>query len=108
MRPRTWPDPARSSAAAIQLILPETSGTLCRDHVGDQLPLPSDGGDVFTARIGSLITVPTAPPCTGPRRQAARSLHIDVAPHQAGAKVVDGRAVRAPAGQQAAHLGTAR
>ncbi|GAA2504931.1 hypothetical protein GCM10010393_41970 [Streptomyces gobitricini] len=61
--------PTRSSAAVIQLIYPETSGTLTalrfggprppwldRVHFqrrpGDRLLLPSDGGDMFTARIG--------------------------------------------------------
>ncbi|MCP3821425.1 ATP-grasp domain-containing protein [Streptomyces sp. A3M-1-3] len=70
--------PTRSSAAVIQLIYPETSGTLTslrfdgprppwleRVHFqhrpGDQLVVPADGGDMFTARIGYLITTgPTA------------------------------------------------
>jgi biotin carboxylase len=75
--------PTRSSAAVIQLIYPETSGTLTalrfdgprppwldRVHFqrrpGDQLLLPSNGGDMFTARIGYLIS-------TGPTAQAARA-----------------------------------
>ncbi|MFK0120079.1 ATP-grasp domain-containing protein [Streptomyces sp. NPDC090994] len=65
--------PSRSSAAAIRLLYPTTSGTLthlsydqprpgwldrlhfqCRP--GDHLLLPADGGSLFTARIGYLIT----------------------------------------------------
>ncbi|MEU2263884.1 ATP-grasp domain-containing protein [Streptomyces sp. NPDC019645] len=73
--------PTRSSAAAIRLIYPETSGTLTslrfdgptpcwldkvhfQHRPGDQLVLPADGGDMFTARIGYLIT-------TGPTADAA-------------------------------------
>ncbi|MEU3299755.1 ATP-grasp domain-containing protein [Streptomyces sp. NPDC006678] len=70
--------PTRSSAAAIHLIYPETSGTLTslrfdgprppwlelvhfQHRPGDRLLLPADGGDMFTARIGYLITTgPTA------------------------------------------------
>ncbi|OXY93481.1 ATP-grasp domain-containing protein [Streptomyces diastatochromogenes] len=102
--------PTRSSAAAIQLLYPETSGTLRRLHfngprppwldrvhyqhqVGDQLLLPADGGDMFTARIGYLITTaPTADLAQARAEQALRRLHIDVAPHTAGATVVGGRA----------------
>ncbi|MCM2579707.1 ATP-grasp domain-containing protein [Streptomyces meridianus] len=76
-------NPTRSSAAAIHLIYPETSGTLTRlsfegprppwterirfqHHPGDQLLLPADGGDMFTARIGYLIT-------TGPTAETAHA-----------------------------------
>jgi biotin carboxylase len=64
--------PTRSSASAIRLLYPDTSGTLthltydgphptwldrlhfqCRP--GDRLLLPTDGGNLFTARIGYLI-----------------------------------------------------
>src|SRR5690606_16439194 len=68
--------PTRSSAAAIRLLYPDTSGTLthltydgprptwldrlhyqCRP--GDQLLLPADGGNLYTGRIGYLITTAT-------------------------------------------------
>ncbi|GAA1159863.1 ATP-grasp domain-containing protein [Streptomyces hebeiensis] len=70
--------PTRSSAAAIRLIYPKTSGTLTHLHLdgphppwldqvrfqhrpGEQLLLPADGGNLYTARIGYLITTgPTA------------------------------------------------
>ncbi|MEU4986773.1 ATP-grasp domain-containing protein [Streptomyces anthocyanicus] len=65
--------PTRSSAAAIRLLYPITSGTLThlsydgarptwleRLHFqcspGDQLLLPADGGNLYTGRIGYLIT----------------------------------------------------
>jgi biotin carboxylase len=75
--------PTRSSAAAIRLLYPDTSGILthlsydgprpawldrlyfqCRP--GDHLLLPTDGGDLDTARIGYLIT-------TGATGQQART-----------------------------------
>ncbi|MEU9445968.1 ATP-grasp domain-containing protein [Streptomyces sp. NPDC048304] len=102
--------PTRSSAAAIQLLYPKTSGTLRRldfdgprppwlerihfqRHVGDRLLLPADGGDMFTARVGYLITTaPTADLAEARAEQAARSLHLDVTPDTAGADVVGGRA----------------
>ncbi|MER6031577.1 ATP-grasp domain-containing protein [Streptomyces sp. NPDC001851] len=102
--------PTRSSAAAIQLIYPETSGILRRldfdgsrpaglervhfqRHVGDQILLPADGGDMFTARIGYLITTaPTADLAQARAEQAAHSLRIDVTRHIAGDVVVGGRA----------------
>ncbi|MFD1829861.1 ATP-grasp domain-containing protein [Streptomyces desertarenae] len=75
--------PIRSSAAAIHLIYPESSGILTRlrfdgprppwlervhfqRHPGDRLLLPADGGDMFTARIGHLIA-------TGPTTETARA-----------------------------------
>lgn len=75
--------PTRASAAAIHLIYPETSGTLSslrfdrprppwlerlhfQHRPGDQLLLPADGGDMFSARIGYLIT-------TGPTAETART-----------------------------------
>ncbi|MES4825611.1 ATP-grasp domain-containing protein [Streptomyces anthocyanicus] len=68
--------PTRSSAAAIRLLYPDTSGTLTRlsydgsrpawlDRLhfqcgpGDQLLLPADGGNLYTGRIGYLITTGT-------------------------------------------------
>ncbi|GAA3211774.1 ATP-grasp domain-containing protein [Streptomyces thermocoprophilus] len=68
--------PTRSSAAAIRLLYPDTSGTLTHltydgprptwlDRVhyqcrpGDQLLLPADGGNLYTGRIGYLITTAT-------------------------------------------------
>ncbi|MGX4693761.1 ATP-grasp domain-containing protein [Streptomyces sp. JNUCC 63] len=88
--------PTRSSAAAIRLIYPETSGTLTRLHfegprppwlermhfqhrVGDQLVLPRDGGNLFTARIGFLITTgSTADLARARAEQAAGSLTVEV------------------------------
>lgn len=88
--------PTRSSAAAIRLIYPETSGTLTRLHfkgprppwlermhfqhrVGDQLVLPRDGGNLFTARIGFLITIgSTADLARARAEQAAGSLTAEV------------------------------
>ncbi|MFE1197248.1 ATP-grasp domain-containing protein [Streptomyces olivaceoviridis] len=88
----------RSSAAAIRLIYPATSGTLRRasfdgicprwlerihfqHQAGDQLLLPADGGTMFTARIGYLVTTaPTADLARAHAEQAARRLHIDIAP----------------------------
>ncbi|MFB7328655.1 ATP-grasp domain-containing protein [Streptomyces sp. NPDC056190] len=88
--------PTRSSAAAIRLIYPETSGTLTRLHfegpqppwlermhfqhrVGDQLVLLRDGGNLFTARIGFLITTgSTADLARARAEQAADSLTVEV------------------------------
>ncbi|WP_417851975.1 hypothetical protein [Streptomyces monticola] len=89
----TLPDltPTRSEAVAIRLIYPAYSGTLTERHLdseftdsadwlervtfhrdaGDQLVLPPDG-DMFSARIGYLIT-------TGPSAKVARgALHRGV------------------------------
>ncbi|MGW4345295.1 ATP-grasp domain-containing protein [Streptomyces sp. NPDC004690] len=94
--------PTRSSAAAIQMLYPDTSGTLVRlgfdgvsprwlervhfqHQVGDQLLLPADGGTMFTARIGYLITTaPTAHLARARAEQAVRRLRIEVALRTAG------------------------
>ncbi|MFF1280633.1 ATP-grasp domain-containing protein [Streptomyces sp. NPDC058299] len=101
--------PTRSSAAAIQLLYPDTSGTLLRlgfdgvsprwlervhfqHQVGDQLLLPADGGNMFTARIGYLITTaPTADLAQARATQAVRHLQVDVAPRTADETVPGGR-----------------
>lgn len=103
--------PTRSSAAAIQLLYPDTSGTLLRlgfngvsprwlervhfqHQVGDQLLLPADGGNMFTARIGYLITTaPTAYLAQARVQQAVRHLQVDVAPRAAEEPVSGGRTV---------------
>jgi biotin carboxylase len=96
--------PTTSSAAAIHLIYPETSGTLTSLHIngappwlekvhfqhhpGDQLVLPADGGDMFTARIGYLITTgPTAEHARARAEQAATTLTVHITPHRAGETV---------------------
>jgi hypothetical protein len=96
--------PARSSAAAIRLVYSETSGALTRlgfegprppwlekvhfqHHPGDELVLPADGGDMFTARIGYVNTTgPTADDAQARAEQALRSLLVHVAPRTAGAE----------------------
>ncbi|WP_424858162.1 ATP-grasp domain-containing protein [Streptomyces sp. SAI-170] len=88
--------PTRSSAAAIRLIYPQRSGTLTtlrtdvprppwlhRVHFqhqpGDHLLLPEAGGDMFTARIGYVITTgPTGAVAHARAEQAARALTIEV------------------------------
>ncbi|MFF3412584.1 ATP-grasp domain-containing protein [Streptomyces sp. NPDC002742] len=100
--------PTRSSAAAIQLMYPDTSGTLHRlesdgvnpgwlervhfqHQVGDQLLLPADGGNMWTARIGYLITTaPTAALAQARAEQAVRRIQIDVAPGTADEPVAAG------------------
>ncbi|MFE4059939.1 ATP-grasp domain-containing protein [Streptomyces sp. NPDC059096] len=90
--------PARSSAAAIRLLYPETSGTLTHlsfgvprppwlerihfhHHPGDRLLLPADGGHLFTARIGYLITTgPTAESANARARSALERLEAHVEP----------------------------
>ncbi|MER6531701.1 ATP-grasp domain-containing protein [Streptomyces sp. NPDC001508] len=90
--------PTRSSAAAIHLIYPDTSGTLTRlgfdgvsppwlktihfqHHPGDDLILPADGGHLFTARIGYLITTAaTGEHARARAEQAARTLTVQVRP----------------------------
>ncbi|ALO97762.1 carboxylase [Streptomyces hygroscopicus subsp. limoneus] len=102
--------PNRCSAAAIQLIYPDVSGTLSRVYfdgicprwlervhfqhqAGDPLLLPADGGTMFTARIGYLITTaPTADLARARAEQAARRLHIDIAPLAGDASGTGGRA----------------
>ncbi|MFJ9712788.1 ATP-grasp domain-containing protein [Streptomyces sp. NPDC101234] len=99
--------PTRSSAAAIRLLYPGTSGTLARlayegdrppwlerihfqHHVGDDLLLPADGGDMFTARIGYLITTgPAADVVQACAEQALGSLGIHIAPRTAGGSTRD-------------------
>jgi biotin carboxylase len=101
--------PNRSSAAAIQLIYPDVSGTLRRVYfdgicprwlervhfqhqAGDPLLLPADGGNMFTARIGYLITTaPTADLAQTRAKQAVRHLQVDVAPHTADEPAAGGR-----------------
>ncbi|MGW2822139.1 ATP-grasp domain-containing protein [Streptomyces sp. NPDC001443] len=101
--------PTHSSAAAVQLIYPETSGTVRRLHfdgsrppwlerihfqrrVGDQLLLPADGGDMFTARIGYLITsAPTADLAQARAEQAACRIQVHVVPRTVDEPVVVGR-----------------
>lgn len=94
--------PTQASAAAIRLIYPDTSGTLDRlayegkrppwlerlhfqHHVGDDLVLPADGGDMFTARIGYLITTgPTADVAQARAEQALTRLDVHITPRTAG------------------------
>ncbi|MEU6231285.1 ATP-grasp domain-containing protein [Streptomyces sp. NPDC047042] len=95
--------PTQASAAAIRLIYPDTSGTVDRlayegerppwlerlhfqHHVGDDLVLPADGGDMFTARIGYLITTgPTADVAQARAEQALSHLDVHITPRTAGA-----------------------
>ena len=89
--------PTRSRAAAIRFIYPAYSGTLTARRVtrptggvervrfqrqpGDLLVLPQDGGDLFTARIGYLITTgPTAQVAQSRAQVAYRSLDVQVSP----------------------------
>ncbi|WP_455754835.1 hypothetical protein [Streptomyces murinus] len=101
--------PTRSSAAAIHLLYPHASGTvrhldsdgirpqwLERIHfqhrAGDQVLLPADGGTMFTACLGYLITTaPTGTLARAPAEQATRQLHIDIAPRTADERSI-GRA----------------
>ncbi|MDO0936469.1 ATP-grasp domain-containing protein [Streptomyces sp. DG2A-72] len=88
--------PTRREAAAIRFIYPAYSGTLtvCRltertrglervrfqRQAGDQLVLPQDGGDLFTARIGLLITTgPSAAVAQARTQEAYRNLDVQVA-----------------------------
>ncbi|MDH6439347.1 biotin carboxylase [Streptomyces sp. SAI-144] len=89
--------PNRHQAAAIRLIYPAYSGVLTarrlKAHVGgvervgfqrqagDPLVLPQDGGDLYTARIGFLITTgPTAAIAEARAQEAYRNLDVQVAP----------------------------
>jgi biotin carboxylase len=101
--------PTRSSAAAIQLLYPDTSGTLLRlgfdgvdpewldrvhfqHQVGDRLLLPADGGNMWTARIGYLITTaPTAHLAQARAEETVRRIQVHVEPRPAGEPVADGR-----------------
>ena len=91
----------RNSAAAIHMIYPETSGTLTalrfdgprqpwleqislQRSVGDRLLLPPEG-DMFSARIGFLITTGACAEVARHRgEEALRALTFDVAPYQNG------------------------
>ncbi|MBC2901116.1 ATP-grasp domain-containing protein [Streptomyces cupreus] len=93
--------PTQRSAAAIHLIYPETSGTLTalrfdgprqpwleqisfQRSVGDRLLLPPEG-DMFSARIGFLITTGACAEDARHRGQEAlRALTFHVAPDQNG------------------------
>jgi biotin carboxylase len=98
--------PTRRQAAAIRMIYPAHSGTLSARHVpdafaeqspwlervrfqkqvGDQLVLPADGGNLFTARVGFLITTaPTANLAQARVQDAYRNLTVHVDPRPAGA-----------------------
>lgn len=90
--------PTRSRAAAIRLVYPAYSGTLTerrldenffpwlervsfQREVGDRLVLPQDGGDMFTARIGYLITTgPNAADAQARSTEAYRHLAVQVTP----------------------------
>ncbi|MGW2858292.1 ATP-grasp domain-containing protein [Streptomyces sp. NPDC001205] len=95
--------PNRRRAAAIRLLYPESSGTLTARHLdetfaagapwleqvsfqretGDQVLLPQDGGDMFSARIGFLITTgPTAETAQARADQALGRLTLAVEPEQ--------------------------
>ncbi|MCG7207332.1 ATP-grasp domain-containing protein [Streptomyces arenae] len=88
--------PTRRQAAAIRFIYPAYSGTLTARGVvkptggvervlfqrqpGDQLVLPEDGGHLFTARIGFVITTgPTATAAQDRAQEAYRNLDVQVA-----------------------------
>ncbi|MDQ0810260.1 biotin carboxylase [Streptomyces sp. B3I7] len=88
--------PTRHQAAAIRFIYPAYSGTLTarcvteptggvervrfQQQAGDQLVLPQDGGDLFTARIGYLITTgQTATIAQARAQEAYRNLDVQVA-----------------------------
>lgn len=89
--------PTHRRAAAIRFVYPAYSGTLTarrqgkpvggvervrfQRRAGDQLLLPQDGGDLFTARIGYLITTgPTATLAQARAQEAFRNLDVQVAP----------------------------
>ncbi|MDX2610988.1 MULTISPECIES: ATP-grasp domain-containing protein [Streptomyces] len=89
--------PTRHQAAAIRLVYPAYSGTLTarrltahvggvervrfQRQAGDPLVLPQDGGDLYTARIGFLITTgPTAAVAEARAQEAYRNLDVQVAP----------------------------
>ncbi|MFD8117853.1 ATP-grasp domain-containing protein [Streptomyces microflavus] len=89
--------PTRSRAAAIRLVYPAYSGTLTerrldgnfpwlervsfQREVGDRLVLPQDGGDMYTARIGYLITTgASAAEAQARSTEAYRHLAVQVTP----------------------------
>ncbi|MGQ4383605.1 ATP-grasp domain-containing protein [Streptomyces sp. SAS_270] len=88
--------PTRRQAAAIRFIYPAYSGTLTARGVvkptggvervrfqrqpGDQLVLPQDGGNLFTARIGFVIAIGSTATAAQDRAQEAyRNLDVQVA-----------------------------
>ncbi|MFE1836454.1 ATP-grasp domain-containing protein [Streptomyces sviceus] len=88
--------PTRRQAAAIRFIYPAHSGTLTARGVvkptggvervrfqrqpGDRLVLPEDGGNLFTARIGFIITIgPTVTAAQNRAQEAYRNLDVQVA-----------------------------
>ncbi|MFJ9033656.1 ATP-grasp domain-containing protein [Streptomyces sp. NPDC102274] len=92
--------PTRRQAAAIRLIYPDTSGILTQLHLdesaqqpwlerirfqrrpGDEVRLPQDGGDMFTARLGFLITTGPTGDLAQARAQATHQrLAVTVAPN---------------------------
>ncbi|MBK3634827.1 ATP-grasp domain-containing protein [Streptomyces sp. MBT97] len=89
--------PTRQQGAAIRFIYPAYSGTLTarrltahvggvervrfQRQAGDPLVLPQDGGDLYTARIGFLITTgPTSAVAEARAQEAYRNLDVQVAP----------------------------
>ncbi|MFG2716951.1 acetyl-CoA carboxylase biotin carboxylase subunit family protein [Streptomyces sp. NPDC048416] len=103
------PDLARTrhSAAAIRLLYPNTSGTLTHCHLdddfatdapwldqitfqrtlGDTVALPPDGGDMFSARVGFLITTAaTAAEAQERARTVEEHLDLTTEPHIPGAR----------------------
>ncbi|NEB01942.1 ATP-grasp domain-containing protein [Streptomyces sp. SID13726] len=89
--------PTRRQAAAIRFLYPAYSGTLTARRItkpvggvervrfqrqpGDKLLLPQDGGDLFTARIGYLITTgPTTAIVQARAQEAYRALDVQVTP----------------------------
>ncbi|MEU3553345.1 ATP-grasp domain-containing protein [Streptomyces fragilis] len=89
--------PTRASAAAVKLLYPPTSGTLTRlrfhgaqpwldtvhfqRRTGDEVLLPADGGDTFTARLGYLVTTASTGAQARDRAEdAARGLTVHVRP----------------------------
>ncbi|MFI7102786.1 ATP-grasp domain-containing protein [Streptomyces sp. NPDC050161] len=90
--------PTRTSAAAIRLLYPDTSGTVAELHLDDAWPwlertvfqrrpgekvlLSQDGGDAFTARLGYLITTGPTGTLAQARAQAAQQhLVTDIVPN---------------------------
>ncbi|MDX3854904.1 ATP-grasp domain-containing protein [Streptomyces sp. AK02-01A] len=91
--------PTQHQAAAIRLLYPDTSGVLAdlrldetgeepwlervrfQRRPGDEVLLPQDGGDMFTARLGFLITTAPTGDLAQARAQAIqRRLAVSVAP----------------------------
>ncbi|MFB7270740.1 ATP-grasp domain-containing protein [Streptomyces sp. NPDC056244] len=93
--------PTRKAAAAIRLLYPDTSGILTdlrldetarepwleritfQRRPGDDLLLPQDGGDMFTARLGFLITTgPTGDLAQARAQTVQQQLTVHVAPNR--------------------------